>query len=467
MYKIINGNDLPYDCPTLSLIDIHSKGVDSSYMTKRAAVMTDTISKIRPEKGWSYLHVVAMGSGEYYGSNRNGDWFNENTQTYTFPEPINDREISLGGGLKEYYGTFRTNANVYREHANKDVTKRRGTVEDSAYNNPMHRIELVTRVSNEICGKELQKIANGEQVMYSMACIVPYDICSICGNKAKTPSEYCTHVTTMINRILRSGHKVVMINDKPNFFDISFVLVPADRIAGTLSKIASYREDPSKIAAPFEVFLRSPDSHVATKAATLSKLAEIEKEISSNIPGIIGANGLQNCLPPQNLPDDFMSELGRHDQKDSLGSLNNARVLLSLPDYLKLIMGDNFGAVKEDIPYAQNSLPTVFNDLKNSPVLDEVLGNDEFDSLLDGGGCGVGIPRDIVSGYSLGSEPVMNRSIRIVITPGSTKNASQGRHNLISKRGSYLAKEYARYAISFASRGSSLERKLLVANNRI
>jgi hypothetical protein len=256
-----------------------------------------------------------------------------------------------------------------------------------------------------------------------------------------------------------------MINDKPNFFDISFVLVPADRIAGTLRKIASASLE-TKVSAPLSVFLSSPDPITAAKAASLAKLAEIEKEIEGNISGVLDSN-ITSGLPQTDLPEPFMNSMCGCGHQEAISSLNNARILLSLPEYLKLVLGSKYSEVADDVPSALNSLPTIFNDLKDSSDLDEVMGYDDFSNILGNNIRGPSIPNDIMSGFSLKQQPVTNRSIKIIITGGNMKNASTNKSKLITKRGAYLAKEYARYAIAFAAEGSSLDRRLLIAKNRL
>ena len=39
--------------------------------------VTDFIKTLKPEEGKTYVLVNAMSAGEYYGSNRNGDYFPE------------------------------------------------------------------------------------------------------------------------------------------------------------------------------------------------------------------------------------------------------------------------------------------------------------------------------------------------------------------------------------------------------
>lgn len=103
--------------------------------------------------------------------------------------------------------------------------------------------------------------------------------CSICGNKAKKVENYCDHAKYMMNRVLPDGRKVFVYNDQPKFFDISFVLIPADRTAGMLAKVANAQQ-PALSAELGEQYLKQ----AGIKEADIEKRipgAEI-KEVASD-----------------------------------------------------------------------------------------------------------------------------------------------------------------------------------------
>jgi len=66
-------------------------------------------------------------------------------------------------------------------------------------------------------------------------CRVPYDVCSICGKKAKTREEYCDHAANHMlqfypyNDMTNRGRITCVFNTKPTFFDQSFVFTRADK----------------------------------------------------------------------------------------------------------------------------------------------------------------------------------------------------------------------------------------------
>lgn len=260
MLKIISDNawagDLwNEDTPRCALIKRSSRGVvDRGSFVKRAAASSDELlSKIDGmdvKPGEELIHLIALGATEAYGPNRNGDGFS--------------KEAS-----RKYHDTFVKHAHFYRDHKNTDPKKSYGIVKASAFNEAMSRIELIVALNaNEraakanhglVADREMEKLASGKDIALSMACGVPFDVCSYCGNKAVTQSQYCTgtHEGGMckagglkhnMGRLVSVDGKLVQLyadNTKPDFFDISHVFVPADRIAyasGSLRKAASYNE---------------------------------------------------------------------------------------------------------------------------------------------------------------------------------------------------------------------------------
>ena len=114
------------------------------------------LKDFKPEEGKSYLLVNALGSGEVWGANVNGDYFPERALMHK--------------GASHGYKTFELHAHVYRHHVNKDPAKAMGVVKVAAYNPVMHRVELLLEVDNEKGEGLLKKVAAGEYPDWSMGC---------------------------------------------------------------------------------------------------------------------------------------------------------------------------------------------------------------------------------------------------------------------------------------------------------
>ncbi len=250
-------------------------GADRSLFIKRAGdsanVFLPYLDSIKVADDEEPVHMIALGAKNRWGQNRNGDGFDEPT-------------------CRQQHHTFMKFARAYRSHENKDPAKSYGYVKQSAYNDAMHRVELLVmynrtkeaaeRNGGLVADREIEKLASGADLADSMACRVPFDVCTSCGHEASTRKEYCTAdmckaggCKDNLTRLVKIGNDVLhvgVLNPGAIFFDISSVFRPADYTAyghraDWLNKAASdhgfFGIDGAKIAedlgitAPLEVIL--------------------------------------------------------------------------------------------------------------------------------------------------------------------------------------------------------------------
>lgn len=200
MIKVIPSDSFDFGMPAASLLDVWSRGVDASYLQKRAAVLTREIEDIKPEAGHSFIHLISLGAYDYTGSNKNSDSWLEKAGSVDIPEPKDGRtkKVELGGGLMETHSTFKS-GHVFKHHLNGHPNKAIGKIAAEAYNPTMHRGELVIKVENDHPDwkDELQKLANGRDIPFSMACFPP-------GTLVQLPSREEVCIETLL-----SGTKVL------------------------------------------------------------------------------------------------------------------------------------------------------------------------------------------------------------------------------------------------------------------
>lgn len=192
-----------------TIFKIENMEIIDSAMSKVAGVGIPADETYDPD--FLYLRVRAVSAGEYYGDNKNGDWF---------PEVE----------LKKTYKTFLT-GHVFKNHENKDPAAAIGEVLDSEWDDNMKCVCLVIKIDRKIAPSIVRAIEKGYMTDVSMGCRVPYSICSICGKKARNPKEYCDHIKFLRRKILPDGKKVFEINIQPKFHDISVVLSGAEKVA--------------------------------------------------------------------------------------------------------------------------------------------------------------------------------------------------------------------------------------------
>lgn len=134
------------------------------------------------------------------------------------------------GEPKNAYKTF-IGAYSYLNHDNQDPAKARGAIIDAVYHDdPDDKwVECLIEMDESRCPKLCSLIRSGEIDTVSMGCSVSDTDCSVCGNKAEYPYQYCEHIQ----------HKGRMYGDTMayeicngvEFFELSWVFVPADPTA--------------------------------------------------------------------------------------------------------------------------------------------------------------------------------------------------------------------------------------------
>jgi hypothetical protein len=232
------------DGPAVQLVPFSRRGLRGSdrqrFLKSAGPLALWGLNDLTFKPGEVPIHLIALGMTEGYGPNRNGDGFSMSV-------------------CRRYYKTFEKHARFYRNHVNKDPSRSYGIIKKAILNLPMRRIELIVALNGTekaaqengglVADKELEKLSRQEDLPVSMSCKVSHDICSGCGNRAKTRAEYCEDVLEggccpygglkyHITKVSEDGHVLFADNPDPIWFDISHVFRPADRTAyvtGTLT----------------------------------------------------------------------------------------------------------------------------------------------------------------------------------------------------------------------------------------
>ena len=366
------------------------------------------IDSLRPSKDACYNLVNAMGAGEFFGSNINGDYFPEASLIHRPDEwtgnPLVDkiRAKDWPYGFPTFYY-----AHPYAHHRNKDANRAFGEVELAVWNDKMKRVELVTRVDKEKCLKfggvqVWDKLKAGHFPDVSMGCRVPYDTCSICldwkkyraaqatfqPGKHKHPGEavlewhkkdpikglsitrkdYCEHAKTSMNRILGDGKKVFVYNDYPRFFDISFVFIGADKTAKVMMKIASQGESwdirPSVEMAEKMGYVEESEKTASVEdllfEAAFGKQAKAKK--SEIVKDVVPSQFAGKAIPvltstERDLPNDIIESLAKVPLESALATSGALGIVLRPHEFQRIVL-INVG--KRDVADELDMLGEVF-----------------------------------------------------------------------------------------------------------
>lgn len=253
-----------------------------------------------------YFVVRAMGAGEYYGANNNGDYF---------PEAM----------LKRDHHTFEKHAKVYRQHLTS--VPHIGDVLVADYNQPLHTVDLLLEIPMEKVADEVAQLGRGMFVETSMGCSVPYDRCSICGHKATKRPDYCEHMKLHMGRML-NGKAVYAINDEGVFKDISIVRLraaPESAALASIGKIASMAKRASLPHNP-ELYIMPGEDRGAVREQVIQAL--------SVVPLPVAIATLDRAVGPIR-PDEFSALLHKDASLLMPGSIPITRAVPGVPGELK------------------------------------------------------------------------------------------------------------------------------------
>lgn len=384
MIKLIQPRAQEFSEPVAEIIKISSRGIfgaDKQAFVKRAgAEFAEKASSLSFAPGEVPVHLIAIGATEDYGPNRNGDGFCRET-------------------CKKYHTTFEKYARFYRDHANKNPAKSFGIVKASFYNEPMRRIELICALNSTkeaaerngglLADKEVEKLTTGKDIPVSMACKIPFDKCSACGNKARTRAEYCEDVADggmckagglkrNLGKVLADGHVLHADNPDPSFFDISHVFRPADRIAyvfGELQKAASTAViSGAELAEQMNLTFPAGATHVGPigqrQLVALSKLAAAERDLQATVEDL---RRVALASHPRVQQEIDAIDCSSAKMASVLRGLSDAGVMLSLKDFLSLTVKSANAALVTAVSAA---LPGIFSELeKQADIVDDLEGN--------------------------------------------------------------------------------------------
>lgn len=307
--------------------------------------------------------------------------------------------------------------------------------------------------------------------LISHNCRVSHDVCSGCGNKARTRAEYCGPekcakyggLRDNIARTFEDGHTLHADNPDPNFFDISKVWKNADYIAFTLGKAAAYEEHMQKAASVGGAALAERfgcsaplwlmDDGPWTDAVLVGQLKVAQ--------ALIEAETRLNAAQPEHLDRIFDPELQRPaaDLPDVrkgavklahvLAALSDQKCMLPLTDFLCLLSGEPLEKIAGQANAVAERLPGVFTRLSSDPRLETCLRTNPYRVS----GPVTGKLRHWVakhaSQWSLDRSRVVERLQRAVIrSPELPPRRTMSKIAMMSKVDD-LAKEYCLYQLGF------------------
>jgi len=344
-------------------------------LTKQASTIFGVdYDELKPDDKSVGIHVVALGDYEHFGGNRNSDAFEKKA-------------------CVKYHDTFVKYGHVFRHHRNKDPEKAIGRIVKSAYNEPMGRIELFIHADKEKAAPELERLEKEGEIPFSMACSVKFDRCAICGAMRKQAGDdlECDHVKNHLGEQYEDGRKVLTFNDEPQWFDISFVGRPADRIAWNL-KVASALDLDSVKAAEYEGVV-APDDLACDTEISRRKLGYLRdiNELQGQYTGWATKQASVRTardrylwefrkLAAASLDGDTVSRLREQPVRSAMSALASHGIVMDVPTFFKYATGDDYEVVVK--PYMDKvaaAIPSVIDSMVGSGRCSSVCTDSTYD----------------------------------------------------------------------------------------
>jgi len=350
-----------------------------------SAFQEDELRGLIPDKDHFGVLYVGMGAHESYGPNRNADAW----ERYW---------------LQKRASTFVSHGHYFREHRNRDPKQAIGQIKAARFDPKMDRVEIFVWGHKKKAASEYERARAGRELSCSMSARVPEDICNCCRNRAKSPAEYCEHMTEQRNQYVPEFQKYAFVfNPNPTFFDLSNVERPADRIAHYLQyrfgsdEMAKAASANSVITgaewAQFEGVDLPSDPLLGdfARGALLSRLAAIEAEFEHGVKSASAERAIASHAVAGmsgELSDHEIDVLRQQRPAALFAHLAKRACLLPLPEFACYVSGLPRAEIMKQaaVQKAASMLPHIFRTMMNA-----CLAPDEFSAgamdLMDVGGC--------------------------------------------------------------------------------
>jgi hypothetical protein len=288
--------------------------------------------EIEPDERCCYAHVIAMSDGNHYGTNMNGDWFDADELT---GEQSKEEAAKNKGDMKGVqvprFKTFEQ-AKFFKHHDNGAWSPFFGDVPLAVWNETMKRVELIVRIFRKVM-KEIpgscvdphlsMQIDNGGVLAFSMGCTIHHEKCMLCGNENEFVSQRCDCLRNRMNEILPDGRLIGAKNFGMRFFDFSKVTIPADPIALSVGKVASYEAVQHLLPRLIQNTAIDIAEEALVKLGWRRKWAEMEKQIGGNATTLADIQPDAQPMTPESPVEFDPSELSQL-LEDCSGDINQA-----------------------------------------------------------------------------------------------------------------------------------------------
>jgi hypothetical protein len=320
--------------------DIEGRGFEKVAAVRNLPKEADeAIKNLKKKPNHRYVLLSAMGDGETWGSNKNGDYFPNAALTGKQRKD----EKGVKGEPIERYKTFER-AHFFHHHKNK-IEKgdpHYGYVAKAIWNPSMRTVLLIAGVDATKDPATAEDIEAGRITSFSMGARLPFDVCSKCKNKRTKLTENCSCIRNgLLNKIQPDGSKVYLINYEPDFFDISKVFKPAFEGGRSLMKVAADLQGCISSLDIAHEYGLVDDGLVGIDGEPLIKLSDLHTKILEKIhelPDHLVDTIREVCKTEERLPASFLNSLTQFELYDIWGAFAEAGIIPTADEFAYLYL---------------------------------------------------------------------------------------------------------------------------------
>jgi hypothetical protein len=201
-------------------------------------------------------------------------WINQNGDAFPECELLMDLEDPKNPGKTiKAYQTF-IGRGLFTDHKSSEVENIRGIILDAEYDHETKGVDLLIALDKINYPELARQVSAGYSTSVSMGTQVGYSLCSLCGNKAVTEHDYCTHVSSG-KGIQRAGSpRCYEVNNALNFIELSMVGNAADPRARIRTIVAQAKDIKKNLEANLQSNMTESENRLI-----LDSISRLEQQV--------------------------------------------------------------------------------------------------------------------------------------------------------------------------------------------
>jgi len=244
--------------------------------------------------------------------------------------------------------------------------------------------------SRAVDNEDVYNLTVADDATYVAACVSTHN-CNICDTVRKNGADpnQCDHIRYELGKVYDDGKVACTHNDEPDFFDISFVGRPADRIAWSLKVASGGVMDSVKLAEAEGLWV--PDYMAIESADGLAKLAHLRRivELQDMLTGFGSGANVKTAsaryfmelvkAADVKLADADIERLRQYEPADVFTAMAKVGTVLDVRSFFKYALGPQYSEIEPIVGDVAAAVPLVMRDAVKAGDCQRMCNDATFD----------------------------------------------------------------------------------------